>query len=123
MKRIFAILLTSALLINSLSVGAAESGEKHLEASTFWLTADLDSSHSYNGWVCTRIGIGETLIKLNDQVELQPWIADSWENVDELTWKIHIRDGITFHNGKAVDAEAARASLQYAYDNNDRADT
>ena len=124
MKRILTILLSFALLLSMTAVGAvAESEEKHLEVSTFWLTADLDAAHSYTGWVCTRIGVGETLIKLDDDVKLQPWVADSWENVDELTWKLHIREGITFHNGKPVDAEAARASIQYAYDNNDRADT
>lgn len=123
-KKFFMMALASAMMLNSVSaISFAEEAEKHLEVSTFWITPSLDFSDSYTGWVCTRIGVGETLVKLDDSVQLEGWLADSWENTDELTWNIHIRDGITFHNGKAVDAAAAMASIQYALDNNNRADT
>lgn len=32
--------------------------------------------------------------------------AESWENIDDLTWRFHLREGITFHNGEPLDAEA-----------------
>lgn len=124
MKRVLTAILSLVLALSAPSVGAfAEAAEKHLEASTFWITPTLDAASAYTGWVCTRVGVGETLVKLNDNVELQACVADSWENVDQLTWRFHIREGISFHNGKNVDAEAAMKSIQYACDNNDRADT
>lgn len=123
-KKVVLSLLASGMMLGMLGMnGFAEEAEKHLEVSTFWITPSLDFSDSYSGWVCTRIGVGETLVKLNDDVQLENWLAESWENVDELTWKIRVRDGITFHNGKPVDAEAVMASIQYAMDNNNRADT
>ena len=60
-------------------------------------------------------------IKLNDDLELEGCVADTWENVDELTWTFHIRDGITFSNGTAVTAEAAKLSIERAVSLNDRA--
>ena len=124
MKRPISLVLAALLGVCALTAPVtAEETEKHLEVSTFWITPSLDFSDSYNGWVCTRAGVGETLVRLNDEVKLEPWIADSWENVDELTWTFHIREGVTFHNGKPVDAAAVMASIQYAYDNNVRADT
>lgn len=123
-KKILSAILVSAVMMGTLStVSYAEEGEKHLEVSTFWIAPSLDFSDSYNGWICTRIGVGETLVKLDNAVQLEPCLADSWENVDELTWKLHIRDGVMFHSGKPVDAAAAMASIQYALDNNNRADT
>lgn len=124
MKRIISLALTLLLALGVwASAGLAEQDGKHLEVSTFWITPDLDFANSYTGWVCTRIGVGETLVKLDDDVKLEPWLADSWEQIDDVTWKLHIREGVRFHNGNAVDAAAAMASIQYALDTNSRAAT
>ena len=98
----------------------AENG-RHINVAFFWITSDLDPANNYNGWVLSRLGVGESLVKLNDDLKVEACLADSWENVDETTWKFHIREGVTFSNGKAVDAEAAKASIERAIAMNDRA--
>ncbi len=37
--------------------------------------------------------------------------AESWENVDDLTWRFNLRAGNTFHNGEPLDAEAVKWNL------------
>ena len=98
------------------AVGQTEGAEngKHINVAFFWITSDLDPANNYNGWVLSRLGVGESLVKLNDDLKVEACLADSWENVDETTWKFHIREGVTFSNGKAVDAEAAKASIERA---------
>ena len=49
---------------------------------------DVNPHNGYSGWACIRYGVGETLFKYSDTMELEPWLAESYENVDELTWKI-----------------------------------
>ena len=98
----------------------AEDG-KHINVAFFWITSDLDPANNYNGWVLSRLGVGESLVKLNDELKVEACLADSWENVDETTWKFHIREGVMFSNGKAVDAEAVKASIERAISMNDRA--
>jgi len=40
-------------------------------------------------------------------------IAETWEaNADKSIWTFHIRQGLTFHDGTALDAEAVRASFE-----------
>lgn len=95
--------------------------DRHLNAAFFWVSTDLDYANGYNGWVITRSGVGESLLRLNTNVELEACVADSWEQSDENTWIFHIRDGLTFHNKKPVDAKAAMASIQRSFDNNERA--
>jgi peptide/nickel transport system substrate-binding protein len=43
-------------------------------------------------------------------IEEIPVLAESWERADDLTWRFTIRQGVTFHNGEALDANAIKAS-------------
>lgn len=83
--------------------------------------ADIDPHNAYAGWACIRYGVGETLFKYSDDMQIQPWVAESYENVDETTWKITLKDGVTFSNGKKVDAQAVKACLEALVDTHERA--
>ena len=74
--------------------------------------ANIDPHDTYCGWAAIRYGVGETLFKFNDNMELEPWIAESYENIDELTWKITLKDGVAFSNGNPCDAEAVKACIE-----------
>ena len=82
---------------------------------------DVNPHNDYAGWATIRYGIGETLFKLSDDMELTPWLATAWENVDEYTWKITLRDGVTFSSGRTMDAEAVKQCLEHLVENHDRA--
>ncbi len=41
----------------------------------------------------------------------EPALAESWEIVDELTWRFKLREGVNFHNGEPYNAEAAKFSI------------
>ena len=76
---------------------------------------------SYSGWSTLRYGIGETLFKFNEHMELEPWLAESFEQVDDFTIKIKIKDAATFSNGKKVDGAAVKACLEDLITKHDRA--
>ena len=35
----------------------------------------VDPHRTYNGWACIRYGIGETLVRYTDSMELEPWLG------------------------------------------------
>jgi peptide/nickel transport system substrate-binding protein len=90
-----------------------EEGSKHV--NFLYITSllthfdpQVDSSY-----VPLRAGITETLVKLDEEnITIAPWLAVSWSGEDGINWVIDIRIGITFHNGKKMDADAVKLSLQ-----------
>lgn len=39
---------------------------------------------------------------------IEPWLAESWENIEPTTWEIKLREGITFHNGDPFTGETVK---------------
>ena len=40
-------------------------------------------------------------MKINDSMELEPWLAEGYELVDDLTWKITLKDGSVLFQWKS----------------------
>ena len=91
---------------------AAEAEGKHANIAFRNFDEILDPGVDYAGWLTIRVGVGETLFRLDKDLHIEPWLAESYENPDELTWIIHLKDGITFSNGKAVTAEEVKKSIE-----------
>ena len=59
---------------------------------------------------------GEFLSFSDENLELQPRIAESWTpNADGSVWTFKIRQGVTFHNGAAADRERRQDHLRQAH--------
>lgn len=62
-------------------------------------------------WIHSNIG--DCLVwRDRDTAEFVPWLAESWENIDETTWTFKLREGITFHNGEPFNAEAVKYTIE-----------
>ncbi len=62
----------------------------------------------------------EGLLRVNPpdaEEEFTPLLAESWEVSDDgLSWTFNLRDGVTFHDGEPLTAEAVKASIEAAAD-------
>ena len=59
----------------------------------------------------------ETLLARDSKtMELVPRLAESWKELDAVTWELKLRKGIKFHNGEPFDAEAAAFSINRVID-------
>jgi peptide/nickel transport system substrate-binding protein len=81
----------------------------------------IDPHRTYNGWPCIRYGVGETLVHYSDTMELEPWLAESWENDGDCTWTIKLREGVKFSSGRDMDAAAVKECFEHLLENHDRA--
>lgn len=69
---------------------------------------DEASSYSLLG------NVYEGLVGLDADMQVVPALAESWENVDDVTWRFTLREGVTFHDGSPLEAEDVRASMNRA---------
>jgi len=51
-----------------------------------------------------RAQIFDTLVIQTEDLELIPGLAESWDQIDDLTWHFNVREGVAFHNGDPLTA-------------------
>ncbi|MBR8646003.1 ABC transporter substrate-binding protein [[Brevibacterium] frigoritolerans] len=54
----------------------------------------------------------DTLVNYTSDLEPEPGLAESWETPDNKTIILHLREGVTFHDGTAFNAEAVKFNLE-----------
>jgi len=62
----------------------------------------------------SRWKTAETLVVLDDLGEAGPSLATGWEQIDEISWRFTLRDGVQFHDGSAMTSAEVVASLTAA---------
>lgn len=105
-----AVCLSGSLLAGCGSQKSADSTQTENSEKTFVFgdttfnpeneEADVNPHNTYAGWACIRYGIGETLFHYSDAMEIEPWLATEYENPDDLTWIITLRDDVSFSSGR-----------------------
>src|SRR5438309_6851091 len=113
---------TSAVLAGAALGGLipqSEAAQRHpkrggvLQFGTRLDTAGLDSHRHTQYHVSHPIAAMYTgLTDIDQQGNIVPGIAESWEPNKELTsWVFRLRQGVLFHNGREVDAEAVKLNV------------
>lgn len=73
-------------------------------------TLDPQNSLSTNGDRVFR-NMFSRLFHRDEKMEIQPELVESYENVDDVTWKFKLKLGVKFHNGDPLTAEDVKFSL------------
>lgn len=63
-----------------------------------------------------QANIYETLVNQDENMELQPGLAEEWEAVEDNVWEFKLREGVTFHDGSEFNAEVVKANLERIVD-------
>lgn len=58
----------------------------------------------------------ETLVIRDANGDLAPGLAESWTQVDDLTWEFKLRTGVTFHDGEVFNAESVKKNFDRLLD-------
>lgn len=60
--------------------------------------------------------IYDGLVYQDENMEIQPALAESLEQIEDTVWEAKIREGVTFHDGSELNAEVVKMSLDRVRD-------
>lgn len=91
--------LALALLIGSTSAQTLRVGIE--------IPAQLDPAFaSADSEILVLSNVYDYLVEIDAANEIRPGLAESWETSDDgLTWTLHLREGVTFHDGSEFGSE------------------
>src|SRR5690625_52201 len=76
-----------------------------------------DKANPYGGGqspeVYSTAAMLDTMTLVDNEGELIPRLATSWEQVDDLTWHFDLREDVTFSNGEEFTADAIVDAFDY----------
>lgn len=78
------------------------------------MTFDAHRSQSGQAFSSYMTLVYDGLVHVDENFEVQPALAESWEWVDPTHLNLVLREGVTFSDGTPFDAAAAKANLERA---------
>jgi peptide/nickel transport system substrate-binding protein len=85
-------------------------------------TMDPQSSNRASNWMVQR-NIFDTLVRELPDGSVEPELAKSWEFLDDVTVRFHLRDDVKFHNGEPFTAEDVLFTIKRGLSNSISAST
>lgn len=116
MKRLLSVVLAIALLMTMSVAAMAETPVSSKDSMVVVLDREPVSLDPVDVFVNVKSMIDgnvyDTLLETDNEGNTVPGLAESWEQVDELTWKFTLREGVKFHNGDPLTAQDVLFSLK-----------
>ncbi|WP_421106754.1 ABC transporter substrate-binding protein [Streptomyces sp. NEAU-S77] len=106
---------SSLLLTGCFSSGAPSTSEgKRIRVAMMQPPRSALSPLSDDAFKLSRWSTAETLVTLDKDGDAQPALATKWRRTGDKTWTFTIRQGVEFHDGSALTAQAVVRSLNAA---------
>ena len=105
-----AAMMVFAVTISAVSSSVTPAKSAEMIDDVTWALPDLpDVLFFPHAWNTNTGGIvslaQEGLLAFDDNLALTPGVAESWEQVDDVTYVYRLREGVTFHDGSLVTPE------------------
>lgn len=108
-------LATIMVALSSMSANAAGGGELVIVGNQEPQSMQAQVTHKEVNGIGLR-NVIEQLTRLDPNTnEVLPMLATSWEQVEPTVWHFDLREGVMFHDGTELDAEAAAVSINWLW--------
>ena len=121
MKRLLALLALVSSLVFAAAVPRSEAGQPMAGGTLrYGMVTEVSSldPHVYVGssWKVLNAAFYDTLLAFNQDAQLVPALAESWNTSDAKTYVLKLRKGVRFHGGEPFTARDVKYSLERVMD-------
>src|SRR5689334_2481299 len=108
---LFALSMSAAVMVGCASDDLSSNESEEANGNGGDLVVDMQSDavsldvHGSNDTASSNVtsNIFETLVTQDENLDLQPGLAEDWEQISETEWEFQLREGVTFHDGTEFD--------------------
>lgn len=91
----------------------SSSGPKEIIAVTPFAPAANGAIETDDAGILMSAGATETMLKIDFDGQVKPYLAQSWSLRNDDTWEFNLREDVNFHDGEHFDAQSIVTSVSY----------
>ena len=117
-KKIGLVMLTAVFVLSMMAMTAGEvmaQDELIVAQGASRTTMDPQGENDQPS-AQVRAMIYDTLLHQTPDMEIEPGLAESWEQIDDTTWEFYLREDVYFHNGELFTAEDVKFTYERLID-------
>ena len=95
------------------AVAEPDSGPTKFTVAAPFSPSNNGAIETDDSFILSRAGATETLVRIDFDGQVKPFLADSWSLRDGNAWEFKLREGVSFHDGAPFDGESVVAALEY----------
>lgn len=92
--------------------GAINMDKNTLNVAELWDIEGLDIASHEGTFLKEKALVVESLVEADPQFNLKPQLAESWKMLSDTRWEFTLRQGVKFHDGQPLTAQAVVQCLQ-----------
>ena len=108
MKKLLLTVLGIFMVVSFAASASAKTFKMGLDADPVSLDPQVQLS---GGMLQLSHWVFDPLVRWTQDMEFEPRLATSWERLDELTMRFHLRKGVKFHSGNTFSAKDVKWSF------------
>ena len=90
-----------------------DSGPSKITVAAPFSPSNNGAIETDDSFILSRAGATETLVKIDFDGEVKPFLAESWSLMDGNAWEFKLRESVNFHDGAAFNSESVVEALDY----------
>ena len=93
----------------------SESGPAKITIAAPFAPSNNGAIETDDSFLLSRAGVTETLIKIDFDGQVKPYLAQSWNLRDDSAWEFKLREDVSFHDGAPLTGQSVVEALSYLH--------